>query len=161
MGRPKGSIDYSNIEIPRDKPPTDWTYAERRAEILKLILEAGHPGLVSRTELAKRYGVTPTQITMDINQITEGIREHMGKDADLVTQAVYQKAIKGHLKSDDLKDHKTAADLIKSWNEHLYRAGIRKAAPDQIEHSGNAISISFGSIDAYLSPEELEESDER
>lgn len=157
MGRPKGSLDYSQIEIPTEKPRDEWTYAERRAEILKLILEAGHPGLLSRKQLAEMYGVSATQITQDINQITDGIRDWMGKDADLVTQAVYHKAVKGHLQSDDLKDHAKAAELIRAWNEHLYKSGLRKAAPELLEHSGNALTINFGDLKGYPSPEELED----
>lgn len=156
MGRPTGSQDYSNVEIPTEKPREEFTYAERRAEILKLILTAGHPGLVSRTELAKMYGKTHQQISLDIKAIVDGVREWMGKDADLVTQSVYEKAVKSHLKSDDLKDHAKAADLISKWNEYLWNSGIKRKAPESIEHLGSTVQISFEGITAYPPPEDLE-----
>lgn len=151
------NIDYSMVDIPRGKPPENYTYAERRAEILQLILKAGHPGLVSRTELSHRYGTSIQQITKDIQVLTEGVREWMGRDAELVTNAVYRKAIDGHLKSSNLKDHAKAAELLAKWNEQLFHFGIRKKTPESIEHLGGIVNVSFEGIKTYPSTEELDD----
>jgi len=68
---PKGKIDYLNVEIPEGKDPLDYTYYERRREIIDEIKEVQDPNLVYKTKLAERYDVTKGQITHDFDAIME------------------------------------------------------------------------------------------
>lgn len=49
--------DYLAVKLPA-KPRTEYSYAERRGEILQLVEQAGHPAVLNQAELADRYGVT-------------------------------------------------------------------------------------------------------
>ena len=48
-------VNHEAVDIPDDKPPSEYHRTERRAEILQLIETAGHPGSISPTRLADRY----------------------------------------------------------------------------------------------------------
>jgi len=50
-------VNYEAVDIPDDKPPSEYHWTERRAEILQLIEKAGHPDSISPTRLADRYDV--------------------------------------------------------------------------------------------------------
>ena len=50
-------VNYEAVDIPDDKPPSEYHWTERRAEILQLIAKAGHPDSISPTRLADRYDV--------------------------------------------------------------------------------------------------------
>ena len=51
-------VNHEAVDIPDDKPPSEYHRTERRAEILQLIETAGHPGSISPTRLADRYDVS-------------------------------------------------------------------------------------------------------
>lgn len=149
---------YSNIHIPEDKNPKDYTYLERRAEILKLIIEAGHPSNVSRNQLAKRYGVHHTQIVQDIQAIAKEISKEMkelGTDADLITKAVYEKTIKDLIKGNN-RDKFNAMKAIESWNNYLFNIGARQKTPERHEVVGSITSKSFSEIYKEVKREEDE-----
>lgn len=129
-------MPYSTIQIPPKKDPKKFTYLERRAEIFKLILLAGHPKLISQTELGKRYGKSQPMISQDIDAIADEIKENIGSDAELVTTAVYEKALTELIKSNSNKDKFLAAKLVMEWNNYLFDMGKRKRAPQFVEHSG-------------------------
>ena len=50
-------VNHEAVDIPDDKPPSEYHWTERRAEILQLIAKAGHPDSISPTRLADRYDV--------------------------------------------------------------------------------------------------------
>ena len=45
--------DYSAVDLP-SKDRTAYSWVERRAELLQLVEEAGHPSALTQTELADR-----------------------------------------------------------------------------------------------------------
>jgi len=49
--------DYGSVEIP-SKPPTEFTYHERRADLLQQVRDLGTPDAINQTEAADRYGVS-------------------------------------------------------------------------------------------------------
>jgi len=67
MGGSNGSNppDYATLDYP-NKPRTEWHYTHRRAELLQLVREAGHPDDLNQTELAERYGVSQQQMSKDL-----------------------------------------------------------------------------------------------
>jgi hypothetical protein len=135
-------IDYEAVNIPEQKPPNEYTYAERRAEILKLIQEAGHPKNVSRTRLGERYGVTHGQISQDIDRLQTFIQENIDeKRVDSITETVYQKAVSELMENGEYKD---AVKAVESWNEWLMDRGKVEKEPDKHEVDGDGIVINFG-----------------
>ena len=68
--------DYSAVCLP-DKPPTEYSYVERRAELLQQVRDLGTPSALNQTELADRYGVSQQQISKDMDRIAEHVRSEM------------------------------------------------------------------------------------
>lgn len=120
-------MNYDDTAIPADKDPEDYTYTERRSDIAQLIVEAGHPDRVSRTQLADYYGVAPSTITRDIEKIKNEIKDQIADDAQFITEAFYRKAIKVKIDEEKWMEANT---LIKDWNDWLFDTGKQQ----KIEH---------------------------
>jgi hypothetical protein len=126
-------IDYGAVEVPSDKHPTEYTYVERRAEILSLIQRAGHPRAVTQTELAKRYDTSQSNISKDFDRLRDYIRDRVGDDAQMVSSLVYNRAIQDLLEQGD--PYK-AAKVVKMRDEWLFDIGELERQPDRVELSG-------------------------
>ena len=111
---------------------TKYQPYERRDEILKLIIEKGHPKAVSQTDLAKVYGVSQVTIHNDMIAISKDIKKNMPKDATLITHVVFQSAIK-KLSAGDNDDKFKSAKLVKVWNDYLFDMGYQDRAPQKID----------------------------
>ena len=70
---PSGT-DYASVEITTEDR-SEYSYVERRAELLQLTREAGHPRALNQTQLAERYGVTQQQISKDFDRLAEYTHE--------------------------------------------------------------------------------------
>lgn len=123
-------MGYKSTTIPESRDPEDYTYQERRAEILQAALEMGHPDKISRTRFAERYDVAPSTITRDIDAIREEIHEDLSVDADSVSAIVYRKAINAKV---DEGDWEAAVSILESWNQWLYDRGIQDKEADKLE----------------------------
>lgn len=121
---------YNSVIIEPGKDPHDYSYIERRAEILEYILAAGHPDMVNRTEFGKHYDVEPSTITRDVQAIRDEVEAELGTDAKFISEVVYQKAIREKLKQKDIDG---AIDVIESWNKWLFDIGGQEKAADKIE----------------------------
>ena len=55
-------LNYEALEIPTN-PPSGYSYAERRAELLQQVTDLGHPALINQSQGAERYGVRQQQIS--------------------------------------------------------------------------------------------------
>lgn len=104
--------DYDSVEIPA-KAPSEYTYRERRAELLQLVRQAGHPRSLNQGELADRYGVSQQQVSKDFDRISKHVDETLGSRRALISEAVYHRAIQGLLEDDD---YKAAAKVTSDWN---------------------------------------------
>lgn len=107
--------DYSTVEIPA-KPPTEYHWTQRRAEILQLVDQAGHAQAISQVELADRYGVSQPQISKDLDRLDEFIRGRLAHRRDLEASACYDRAIRGLL---DDEEWYQAAKVRKMKDEFL------------------------------------------
>jgi DNA-binding transcriptional ArsR family regulator len=121
---------YRNVNVPANKEPDEYETAERRSEILDAIIEVGHPDMLSRTELAARYGVDPSTITRDIDRLAEEVNSELADDAALITQTVFRKSIKAKM---DEGEYMEAKELVMDWNEYLFETGTQARAPERIE----------------------------
>lgn len=124
------SSDYSAVDPPPDKSPTEYSYVERRAEILQLIEQQGHPHGFNKTELGRRYGVSQQQISKDFDRLKEYYNDRIGVNAKSETELAYRKIIQGHLDNGDLEKARKALD---SWNNWLFSIGAQDKAPDKLD----------------------------
>jgi hypothetical protein len=124
------SIDYRNIPIPEDKHPTEYGWRERRAEILSLIEEAGHPGLLNQTQLADHYGTSQSNISKDFKRLREFYEDHLGQDFRSITEPVYRKAIREYV---DRGEYMKAVRVLESWHQWLEDEGVRETPPDEVD----------------------------
>lgn len=109
-------IDYAAVEIPEDEPPEEYHYTARRAEILDLLKEAGHPRMLNQRQLAERYGCTPPNIHNDMQKLATYMDNHLGDRRAMITDSVFQKAMKDLL---DRGEPRKAAQTAKDWNEFI------------------------------------------
>lgn len=138
-------IDYRAVNVPDDKPPSEYTYVERRAETLKLIEEAGHPRAINQTRLADRYGVSQGQISQDVDRLREFIVENIEEDTvDAITETVYQKSVQELMSNGEYKD---AVKAVESWNDWLMDRGKVDREPDKHEVDGSGIVLNLGDDD--------------
>jgi len=109
--------DYGAI-TPGAKPPTEYSYAERRAELLQQVEDLGHPAALNQTELAERYGVSQQQISKDLDRLDEYIRDRLGRRRDLEIGSVLQRCMTGALEDGD---YNTARRAAEAYDEFLDR----------------------------------------
>jgi len=132
--------DYSQIPVPNDKPPAEFTYNERRAEILQLIERKGHPWGFNYTQLGERYGVTRQQIAKDFDRIKDWYGDKIGEDATQASDLAYRRIVQEHM---DNGDYEKARRALDSWNGWLEDRGFEDKEPEQheIEHDGPIFGI--------------------
>jgi len=126
--------------IKRTKAGDKIKAAKRRTEILKLIIEAGHPRAISQQSLAKHYKVSQVAICKDIQAIATEIKENMPKEAEFITHVVMESAIKALSKSPDPDQKFKAAKLIMDWNNYLFEMGKQKRVPQRHEIKGEILN---------------------
>ena len=127
-------IDYGAIDVPDGKHPTEYTYVERRAEILSLIERAGHPRAITQTELADRYGTSQSNISKDFDRLRNYIRDRVGEDAQMVSHLVYNRAVQDLIEQGN--PYK-AAKVVKMRDDWLFDIGAAEREPFGVEHSGS------------------------
>jgi len=125
--------DYDAYQVPEDKPAAEYNHNERRAEILDLMREAGHPDQLNQTRLAERYGCDQSRISRDFKRLREYIRDSLGTHRHTITDSVYRKAVKQYT---DRGDYDKAIDALESWNEWLREEGARDVEPETQELTG-------------------------
>ena len=135
-------MGYRDVPIPTDKNPKDYTYIQRRAEILKLIIAAGHPDAVSQIKLTQRYKKSPSQICQDFKAIAKDVAAGLGSDAKLITDVVFRKASRD-LMDGNLKEKAEAARIIKLWNDWLFDIGAQQKAAMDIKIEGRVTHEDF------------------
>lgn len=112
------STDYATVEIPTTKPPEEFTYQERRADLLRQIRDLGHPSMIKQVEAADRYGVSQGQISKDLSRLAESVREHIvDRDRRAFTvDSVVRRSIQGLLGEGE---YRKAAQTAMEWDEWL------------------------------------------
>jgi len=126
--------DYGSVEIPA-KPPTEFTYHERRADLLQQIRDLGTPDAINQTEAADRYGVSQQQISKDLDRIADAVREHMTDRSrrTLTTDAVLRRSIRGLLAEDEYRKAAQTALERDEWIREQYDAEEFAARLDRLE----------------------------
>ena len=109
--------DYIAV-TPGDKPPTEYTYVERRAELLQQVRDLGHPSALNQSEMADRYDVSRQQISKDMDRIAEYVRQEV-VDRDhraFEVDSVVRRSIRGLLNNEE---YRKAARTALEWDEWL------------------------------------------
>lgn len=136
--------NYYAHNIPQHKSPKDYTYIERRAEILQYILQRGSPYAVHQSQLADRYDVTDGQISQDMDRLRKHISEHLGDEAKLTTRTVFEKTV---CELQAQGEWRAAWDVVMDWNEWLADIGKQHREPT---HLSQDIAVGDGtSTDSY------------
>lgn len=107
--------DYSSIDVPT-VPPAEYSWQQRRAELLQLVCQRGHPRALNQTEMAERYDVSQQQISKDLDRIASHVDETLGARRALISEAVFQRAIQGLIEEEEWRD---AARTVSEWNEWI------------------------------------------
>ena len=127
------STDYFAVDIPTDKPPEEYHWTQRRADLLQEVLETGTPSAVSRTEMGNRYDVDHSQISRDMDAIAECVEENLGDTAKLQTKAAFERVLRELYDADDWRATKAAWDVVADWNQWLGDVGEQEREPDRSE----------------------------
>jgi DNA-binding transcriptional ArsR family regulator len=109
--------DYASLS-PGAKPPSELSYAERRAEILEQVEDVGHPASLNQNELAERYGVDQSTISRDLDRLDEYVRSQVGRRHDLEIASTLKKCMTGALAEGD---YNTARKAAKTYDEYIQR----------------------------------------
>jgi hypothetical protein len=125
--------DYSALEPPAEKPPAEYSHHERRAEILRRLVDAGSPAAVNQSDLADRYDVHDSTVSRDMDRLRESVNHHLGKSAKFTTRTLYQHVVDELLEEDDWRATKAAWDVAIEWNEWLQEIGEQHKEPDRVE----------------------------
>ncbi len=131
--------DYLNLDIPDDKDPKDFSYAERRREELEYIKKYQDPELVPKHKLADRYDVSRPQITYDFQKLKDYLETHagkvMGQRVKIFLDNIFEDVVKKKVKKGDMSA-KELMDLYKFARDHadwLMKLGRIEEAPDKHE----------------------------
>lgn len=110
------NIDYAAVTVPEDKHPTEYSYSERRSEVLQLIEEAGHPRALNQSELGERYGVSQQQISKDFDRLAEYVEQHLGEGHTFVMASVFHGAMLNLVEDGE---YYRAAKVARWWSDWL------------------------------------------
>ena len=122
--------NYAAMDSPDGKPADECSTHERRAEILRLIREAGSPFAITQARLAERYDVHESTISRDMDRLRESVDEHLGNDAKLLTRTLLEKTV-SELHAEG--EWKQAWDVVMDWNDWLADLGEQHREPDRVE----------------------------
>lgn len=152
-----GQINYRTIDVPEDEDPENYHYTVRRAEILQVVEEAGHPKMVNQTGLARRYGCSRQNVGNDLDVLADFIDETMGARRALETNSVIRKCVtelmdEGRYRQaaqtqldfnkwlDDYRDQEEFEDRLVAVEEHLTNdESVRDL--DGLTTNGNGVDL--------------------
>ena len=126
-------INYTEVEVPSEKSPTEYHYTERRAEILDLVLQVGGPAAINQSTLADRYQVDRSTISRDMDRLSESISSQLGQHIDLTVKASFDKAIS---ELQGKGEYKAAFKAAIQYSEWLADRGVIDSEPLRVEHDG-------------------------
>lgn len=132
--------DYSSVNLP-SKERSEYSYVERRAELLQLIEEAGDPKALNQTKLAEQFGVSQQQISKDFDRIASHVHETM-VDRDrraFVVEHVVRRSIRGLMDEGEFRKAATTAMEYDEWIREFHdieEMDERLAAIEQHQEQG-------------------------
>ena len=125
--------DYSTIEPPEGKRSEEYTHHERRADLLREIVDAGSPFAINQSELAEDYGVDRSTVCRDMKRIRESVDDALGADAKLTARAVFERALEDFHEADDWRASRAAFEAAMDWQQWLADLGEQHREPNRSE----------------------------
>ena len=125
--------DYSTIEPPEGKRSEEYTHHERRADLLREIVDAGSPFAINQSELAEDYGVDRSTLCRDMKRIRESVDDALGDDAKLTARAVFERVLEDLQDADDWRASRAAFETVMDWQEWLTELGEQHREPNRSE----------------------------
>jgi hypothetical protein len=134
--------NYREINPPPDKPESEYTPAERRAELFDMIERAGHYRNLQQSyrQLGGRYGVSHETIRKDINRVLEWKRENLSPHAKVELETLKTKAVQELLEE---KEYAKAYKVMSEHYENLQSMGKEEKEPDKVDVGGEGIVFNF------------------
>jgi hypothetical protein len=132
--------DYRQVSLPDDKARTEYSYVERRAAILRLIENRGHPWGLNKSQLGREFGVSDAQIHKDLDRLKEWYSNRIGEDAEFSSDLAYKRIVQEHMDNNEFDKARKALD---SWNGWLQDTGKQETEPDTHEIEGEGIVFNF------------------
>jgi len=135
--------NYREINPPPDKPESEYTPAERRAEIFDAIERAGHYRNLQQSyrQLGERYGVSHETIRKDINKVLEWKVENLSPHAKVELETLKTKAVQELIEN---QEYAKAYKVMSEHYENLQSMGEEDKEPDKHEVDGSGIVIDLG-----------------
>lgn len=139
--------NYMDINIP-DKDREEYSYSQRRAAILQLIMKKGDPSALPSTRaLGEQFDVSHTTIKKDIDTLKDYLSENLGKDVKPRLRTLLDKAVKQKREN---KDWEEAFRLMKEFSEFLFDEGSIDKTPEQVEMQGVSTEEVVSSVQENL-----------
>ncbi|AFH22532.1 hypothetical protein OSG_eHP29_00040 [environmental Halophage eHP-29] len=135
--------NYREINPPTDKAKTNYTPAERRAELFDMIESAGHYRNLQKSyrQLGDRYGVSHEQIRKDIVSVLEWKEKHLAPHAKAELETLKTKAVQELL---DEQEYAKAYKIMSTHYDNLQSMGEEEKEPDKHDVQGEGIVIDLG-----------------
>lgn len=134
--RDGGTTDYDSIELPSTSRK-EYSYVERRAELLQLIRKAGHPAELHQGQLADRYGVSQQQISKDIARIGEYVHRQVS-DRDrraLIVDTTVSRAIRGLIEEEEWRKAAKTAMEYDGWATEFHDLDVLAERVNELEQT--------------------------
>ncbi|WP_136690074.1 hypothetical protein [Halorhabdus amylolytica] len=125
-----GGSDYAAVEVPTTKPHEEFSAEERRAAILDIITDVGHPSRLNQTELAERFGVSQPMIHKDLDALSDYVADNLGDRHELEIESVFRRSIQGLL---DEGEWRKAARTAKEYSEWMTERTDLDEIQDELE----------------------------
>jgi hypothetical protein len=125
--------DYETIEPTEDAPRAEYSTHERRADLWRLMKQAGSPTRLNKARLSRKYDVSRKTIYRDFERLQEWAADSLGEDAKLTTRAVFESVLEDLLDAEEWRAKREAFDVMMEWNEWLADLGEQHREPDKSE----------------------------
>lgn len=149
------SVDYRNLSLPTDKAPSEYSYQERRADILQnYILDKGHPDSVNWSELARYYDKSKSTLHNDKETLTEWIVADLdvGRVSGIASALFEQGLLE--IQADDDYDAFDYHSFVSRWVGTLDKLGVLdledadEEDPFSTGGDGDGITVSISGVSA-------------
>ena len=149
------NVDYRNLSLPTDKAPADYSYQERRADILQnFVLDKGHPDAVNWSELSRYYDKSKSTLHNDKETLTEWIVD----DLDVarvsgIASALFEQGLL-EIQADDDYDAFDYHAFVAKWTSTLEKLGVLDLEDDDEDlfraggQEGEGITVSISGVSA-------------
>lgn len=137
-------VNYSELETP-NKPKPEWGVEHRRAYILRLVEDKGHPKMLNQSKIASEFDLSRQQIHYDIKHIRDYFHSQADDSFKSDVIITMDKSVRELM---DKGEFVEASKAAKRYAKVLESLGIVSSAPDEhINHEGFDLSEASISID--------------